>query len=102
MANFIYGGDCCCSIGNKDNEVLRIYKEIIFVRQDTGEEVDFSLFGNPKNLPDGITLVTKEKWQLKKNFETIAKFDTESEAQAELKRIVDELAKSNLVVEVKK
>lgn len=101
MSSFIYNADCCCSIGERDNEVLKVSAETALVRQDTGEEVDFA-YGAVYGIADGVLLVKRTKWTLRKNYEVIAKFDTEEEAKAELKRIVDELAKSNLVVQVKK
>lgn len=99
MANFIYSGNCCCSIGERENETLSVGTEAILVKQDTNEQFEFGY--GCSYPPEGTLLVVKYKWVLRKNYETIAKFDTEAEAQAELKRIVDELAKSNLVVQVK-
>lgn len=99
MSNFIYSANCCCSIGDRDNEVLSVSKEIAFIRQDTGEEVDLG-FGDMQNVPDGTTLVKTTKWNLRKNYQIVARFDTEADAQAELTRIVYELSKSNLVIQV--
>lgn len=100
MSNFVYGLDCCCSLGERERDVLRVDREIALVKQDTGEVVNIA-FGYPHHLPDGTVLIVKSKWLVKKNYDKIAEFDTEAEAQAELKRIVDELAKSNFVVQAK-
>lgn len=100
MGNFIYNANCCCSIGERENDNLSVSREAILVEKDTGKKFEF-MYGCTYP-PEGTLLVVKYQWTLRKNYETIARFDTEAEAQAELRRIVDELAKSNLVVEVKK
>lgn len=101
MSNFIYGGGVCMAIGDSKTESIRIMPQLIFVREDNGEEVNYGACYAPSPCEVGVRLVTKQVWDLCKDYDKLARFDTEEEAQAELKRIVDELAKSNLVVEVR-
>ena len=102
MSNFIYGGNVCMAIGDNKPESIRIIPQIIFVREDNGQEVYGGACYMPNPCEVGVRLITKQVWDLCKAFEKLARFDTEEDAQSELKRIVDELAKSNLGVKVKK
>lgn len=102
MSNFIYSDGVCMAIGDSNLESIRIMPQLIFVREDNGEEVNYCACYTPSPCEGGVRLVTKIVWDLCKDYNKLARFDTKEEAQTELKRIVNELAKNNVVVEVKR